>query len=187
MKTSRKIQASLAVLGIVALAASLTACGSEDGPDGDAAGQEAEAQLDELTPLVASVLDTPIPFTGSDGLIHVVYELEVLNASSRGPAITKVETVGPTGEVLHTLQGQELEERIVPVGAASALVADDPSAITTLDAGRTVVVLMDGTYPFATRCPPSSHIGSTRRCQRRIRRTSWSVPSTAPSPNGPAR
>ncbi len=153
MKASRKIQASLAVLGTVALAASLTACGWEDGPDGDAAGQEAEAQLDELTPLVASVLDSPIPFTGSDGLVHVVYELEVLNAGSRAATIAKVETMSPTGEVLHIMQGQELEERIVPVGAASALVADDPSAITTLDAGRTVVVLMDGTYPSRDEVP----------------------------------
>ena len=153
MKASRKIQASLAVLGTVALAASLTACGSEHGPDRDAAGQAPQAQPDELTPLVASVLDSPIPFTGSDGLIHVVYELEVLNASSRAATITKVETVSPTGEVLHTLQGQELGERIVPVGAASALVADDPSAITTLDAGRTVVVVMDGTYPSRDEVP----------------------------------
>ena len=69
----------------------------------------------ELTSLVASVLDSPIPFTGSDGLTHVVYEVEVLNASTRAATITKVEVVSLTGEVLDTLKGEELEGRIVPM------------------------------------------------------------------------
>jgi hypothetical protein len=148
MKASRKFQACFGALGTMVLAASMTACGSADAPDRGAAQPVAASQIDELTPLVASVLDQPIPFKGSDGLTHVVYELEVLNASSRAATITKVETVGSTGQVLHTLQGQELVERTISIPANR-----DPSTITTLEAGQTVVLLLDGTYPSRDQVP----------------------------------
>ena len=68
---------------------------------------------------------------------------------SRAATITKVETVDATGQVLHTLQGEELVERIVPVGGAAA----DYGKIATVDAGRTVALLMDGTYPSREQVP----------------------------------
>jgi hypothetical protein len=145
MKASRKFQACFGALGAMALAISMTACGSADAADPGAVNA-AEGQVDRLTPLVATVLDAPIPFRASDGMTHVVYELEVRNASPREATITKVETVSPSGQVLHTLKGQQLLERIVPVYPFIAPESDDPSAIATIEPGRTVMLLMDGTY-----------------------------------------
>jgi hypothetical protein len=137
---------------MVLLGSSLAACGSSASSDsGAVAGQAAEPHVEDLTPLVASVVASPIPFTGSDGSTHVVYELEVLNASPRTATLTKVETVSPTGQVLHALEGDELVERILPVGPSG--LPDDPRAIATLEAGRTVVLLMDGTYPSRDQVP----------------------------------
>jgi hypothetical protein len=47
---------------------------------------------------------------------------------------------------------------------------DDPGAIAALAAGRRVLLLMDGTYHLATRCPTGSRIGSPRRCHGSTRR-----------------
>ncbi len=40
---------------------------------------EAVDGLQELTPIVAEVPDAPIPFAGSDGQTHLVYELDTTN------------------------------------------------------------------------------------------------------------
>jgi hypothetical protein len=152
MKTSRTIQVSVGALAAMAFAISMTACGSATDADRGAAKQSTEQSTEELTPLVASALDSPIPFRGSDGSIHVAYELQVLNASPRAATITAVETLSDDGEVLHRLAGGELVERIVVVGDA-APATDDPGAITTLAAGRSLVLMMDGTYSSREQAP----------------------------------
>jgi hypothetical protein len=152
MNTSRKYQAFSGALAALAVSISMTACGSTNVPDPGSVGQAVVPHVDELSSLVASVREAPIPVRGSDGLIHVVYEVEVLNASSRAATITKVEAVSATGQVLDTLEGEELVERIVPI-PVSPLVTDDPSVLATLDGGRTLVLLMDGTYPSPEQVP----------------------------------
>jgi hypothetical protein len=154
MKVSRKVQAKacLGALGVMALAVSMTACGSASAADPGGA-VETEGQVDHLSPLVATTLDAPIPVRGSDGMTHVVYELEVRNASPREATITKVETIDPTRHVLHTLEGPELLERIVSIYPAIPSESDDPSAIATVGPGRTVMLVMDGTYPSRDAVP----------------------------------
>ncbi len=61
------------------------------------------AQVSEnMTPLLLAVQDAPVPFMGSDGQIHLVYELGMTNFSSAEIAVEKVEIVGD-GSVLQTL------------------------------------------------------------------------------------
>ena len=43
---------------------------------------EAVDGTQEFTPIVAEVPDAPIPFAGSDGLTHLVYEQETTNFTS---------------------------------------------------------------------------------------------------------
>ena len=52
------------------------------------------AQVSEnMTPLLLVIQDAPVPFMGSDGQIHLVYELGMTNFSSAEIAVEKVEVV----------------------------------------------------------------------------------------------
>jgi hypothetical protein len=67
------------------------------------------------TPLLLAVHDAPIPFTGSDGHIHLVYELWMTNFSSGEANIQKVEVLGD-GAVLQTLDKAAISSRLQPAG-----------------------------------------------------------------------
>ncbi len=49
------------------------------------------APKEEMTPLLLSVQDAPIPFTGSDSSTHLAYELLLTNFSSGDVTLEKVE------------------------------------------------------------------------------------------------
>jgi len=68
-----------------------------------------------MTPLLLAVQDAPIPFAGSDGRIHLVYELGMTNFSSAGIAVEKVEVMGD-GVILETLDTAAVTERLQPTG-----------------------------------------------------------------------
>ncbi len=48
---------------------------------------------EQMTPLLLAVQDAPVPFMGSDGRVHLVYELGMTNFSSADIAVEKVEVV----------------------------------------------------------------------------------------------
>jgi hypothetical protein len=74
------------------------------------------AQVPEnMTPLLLAVQDAPVPFMGSDGQIHLVYELGMTNFSSAEIAVEKVEVVGD-GSVLQTLDTAAVAGRLQPGG-----------------------------------------------------------------------
>lgn len=73
-----------------------------------------------ITPLLLSVHDAPVPFTGSDGRIHLAYELWLVNFSSGDVAIEKVEVLGE-GTVLATLNASEAAGRLQPAGVRDSL------------------------------------------------------------------
>jgi hypothetical protein len=74
------------------------------------------AQVSEnMTPLLLAVQDAPVPFMGSDGQIHLVYELGMTNFSSAEIAVEKVEVVGD-GSVLQTLDTAAVAGRLQPGG-----------------------------------------------------------------------
>ncbi len=78
------------------------------------------AQVSEnMTPLLLSVQDAPIPFMGSDGQIHLVYELGMTNFSSAEIAVEKVEVVGD-GSVLQTLDTTAVAGRLQPAGSRAS-------------------------------------------------------------------
>ena len=68
-----------------------------------------------LTPLLLSVQDAPVPFMGSDGRVHLVYELVMTNFSSADIAVEKVEVLGD-GETLQTLDAAAVAGRLQPAG-----------------------------------------------------------------------
>jgi hypothetical protein len=74
------------------------------------------AQVPEnMTPLLLVIQDAPVPFMGSDGQIHLVYELGMTNFSSAEIAVEKVEVVGD-GSVLQTLDTAAVAGRLQPGG-----------------------------------------------------------------------
>ena len=68
-----------------------------------------------MTPLLLAVQDAPIPFTGSDGRTHLVYELGMTNFSSAPIAVENVEVMGD-GATLETLDTAAVTERLQPAG-----------------------------------------------------------------------
>jgi len=74
---------------------------------------------DKMTPLLLAVQDAPVPFMGSDGQIHLVYELGMTNFSSAEIAVEKVEVVGD-GSILQTLDTAAVAGRLQPGGQREA-------------------------------------------------------------------
>jgi hypothetical protein len=82
----------------------------------------------DITPILAEVPYTPIPFAGSDGRTHLVYELETTNFSSGETTIEQLEVLDPdTGDVVHTLDTEEVASRLQPAGLRDAAEAFEPS------------------------------------------------------------
>jgi hypothetical protein len=72
-----------------------------------------------VTPLLMTVEDPPVPFRGSDGRIHLVYELALTNFSSDTTRIRAVQVRTPGGRVLQTLRPKALggpRGRLQPAG-----------------------------------------------------------------------
>jgi hypothetical protein len=111
------------------LGAELTADGSDTagcGATGDNSETVAQtpgstatnpSPADTLTPLLGSVSFAPVPFAGSDGKTHVVYELAVTNFAG---AVTvddvKIED-SQSGRVLGDLDATQLKDRLQPAGS----------------------------------------------------------------------
>jgi hypothetical protein len=49
---------------------------------------------ENMTPLLLDVQDAPVPFMGSDGRVHLVYELWMTNFSSGDVSVEKLEVIG---------------------------------------------------------------------------------------------
>src|SRR5580704_15682268 len=73
------------------------------------------ADVENMTPLLLAVHDAPVPFMGSDGRIHLVYELWMTNFSSADIAVQKVEVLGD-GATLQSLDTAAVTQRLQPVG-----------------------------------------------------------------------
>ena len=67
-----------------------------------------------FTPIVLSVLAAPVPVEGSDGMYHLVYELSLNNFNFLPWQVLKVEALdgGPDGPVLHTVSGDEVQDKM---------------------------------------------------------------------------
>jgi hypothetical protein len=67
------------------------------------------------TPLIFSVHDAPVPFTGSDGNTHLVYELWMLNFSSGDIVIQKLDILAED-KVIETLDSAAIATHLQPAG-----------------------------------------------------------------------
>lgn len=113
--------------------------------DSTAAATEADGAQD-ITPLLAEVPYAPIPFAGSDGRTHLVYELEATNFSSGETTIERLEVLDAgTGDVIDTLDKAEVAGRLQPAGLREAADAFDPS--------MTALVFLHVTFENAEEVP----------------------------------
>jgi hypothetical protein len=77
--------------------------------DGRASGTE------NMTPLLLDVQDPPVPFRGSDGMTHLVYELWMTNFSSADVSVEKVEVLSGD-DVLQSLDAAAIAGRLQAAG-----------------------------------------------------------------------
>lgn len=109
--------------------------------------------VDVVAPLVITTVGAdPIPVTGTDGKVHLAYEIEILNASPRSVTITRIETLaeGADGPVVAAIGADEIRSR-------SLLVANFAVApFTEIPVGRTAVVLLDDVFDTRADVPDRS-------------------------------
>ena len=119
----------------------------EEGRHSDLTATATEADgPQDLTPLLAEVPYAPIPFAGSDGQTHLVYELEATNFSNGETTIEQLEVLDPdTGDVVDTLDAEEVASRLQPAGLRDAADSFDPS--------MTALVFLHVTFDNAEEVP----------------------------------
>ena len=118
----RPLAAVTCVLALVALAGACSApsepAGPRSAPPATAPVAEAPAtEPHELTPVLASVLDQPVPFEGSDGRTHLVYELQLTNFTPSDLTVDRVDVLdAASGEVVQTLGARAVRNRLQTAG-----------------------------------------------------------------------
>jgi len=165
---TRKVVFALAV----ALGLTLVGCGSEEQAQKDTNGanestQKVSAQTDQegrhfeisikttreekdasqdLTPIVGEVSYAPIPFEGSDGRTHLVYELEATNFTSGEVTIRKLEVLdADTDDVVAILDAKEVAARLQPAGLREP--------VDTLAPSMTALVFLHVSFDEANQVP----------------------------------
>ncbi|MGB3229820.1 MAG: M23 family metallopeptidase [Mycobacterium sp.] len=86
------------------------------------------------TPLVAQVLAAPIPVPGTDGKVHVAYELQLTNALAQDVTVTSVD-VRAGNRTLLSMPGDRLAYWTRIIGT--------PTPTTTIGAGQSAFVWLD--------------------------------------------
>ncbi len=89
---------------------------------------------DNMSPLLLAVHDAPVPFMGSDGQEHLVYELWMTNFSSANVSVEKVEVLGD-GSVFQTLDPTAVAARLQPAGQREP--------VGTLDKGTQALLFLN--------------------------------------------
>lgn len=82
---------------------------------------QAQAHVQEMTPLLLAVNDAPVPYSASDGRTHLTYELAVTNFSSGDATVEKVEVLGVSktggeGALLEILDTAAVAKALQPAG-----------------------------------------------------------------------
>lgn len=113
---------------------------------GCGAGSTNASPTQVLTPLILSVQDAPVPFKGSDGKTHLVYELWVTNFSHIEVAVTDVEVLGD-GQPLENLGASTVAQRLQPVANA------DRSTTGIMQAGTVSLLFLHVILPSGTPVP----------------------------------
>ena len=122
---------------IVALTGACTAASdpaaSTSAPQATAPVADASASTThELTPVLASVLDEPVPFEGSDGRTHLVYELQLTNCTPGDLTIDRVDVLDAAGEPVQTLGARAVRDRLQTAGLRESSAALGAAQVATL-------------------------------------------------------
>ncbi|MEV3900970.1 peptidoglycan DD-metalloendopeptidase family protein [Mycobacterium sp. NPDC050551] len=139
-------------MGAVLIVASAGCAGPDAAPAAEPQSPQqttaAAPRPDAVTPLVGSVPFAPVPFAGSDGRTHMVYELAVTNFTAARLTVDRLKVLDDsTGAVLGELDAAALRDRMQPAGSREGadhlepgqaatifihLILDDATAHTTL-------------------------------------------------------
>ncbi len=117
-----------------------------------------------FTPLTASTLTTPQAVTGTDGKLHLAYELLLTNAAATTVRIDRIEVLdADTQQALLALDGPALAAASNLIGGPTGDegTTDPGAAATTIPSSATAIVWLDVT---ATAKPPAAlthHVIST--------------------------
>ncbi len=122
------------ILTVVALAAACSGPSEPGAPPATAPVAQASATgRHELTPVLAAVLDRPIPFEGSDGRTHLVYELELTNFTPSDLTIDRVDVLdAASGEPVQTLGARAVGNRLQTAGVRESSAALRAGQMATL-------------------------------------------------------
>ena len=142
----RRLRPAVVLSALIAVAAVSTwaQARTADDPSGDVAGIDPGQQL---TGLAASVLTRPSAVRGTDGRLHIAYELVLTGATPFAVDVERVEVRdAKTHRVLLSLDGPELVSRMNPVGDTPAGVPPGrppplPSATLLAPSGSAVIWL----------------------------------------------
>ncbi|GAA3627555.1 M23 family metallopeptidase [Microbacterium awajiense] len=78
-----------------------------------------------FTPLIASTVTTPAPVKGTDGKVHLAYELLLTNATALPFEVTSLEVAdASTGEILLVIGPEDLHRSVIRLGESSAGTAE---------------------------------------------------------------
>ncbi len=117
---------------------------------------------EEMTPLLLDMQDAPVPFMGSDGRVHLVYELWVTNFSSGDVVVEKVEVLGD-GDVLQSLDAAAIAGRLQAAGQRESAGTLAPSVQAllflhvTLEPGATIPRLLSHRITMHVNAAPAGH------------------------------
>jgi hypothetical protein len=117
---------------------------------------------ENMTPLLLAVQDAPVPFMGSDGRTHLVYELGMTNFSSGEIGVEKVEVVGDNS-VLQTLDAAAIAGRLQAAGVrdSAGTLARSTHALLFLDVvlapGRAVPSQLSHRLTLRVSAAPPGH------------------------------
>ncbi|MFZ1887534.1 MAG: M23 family metallopeptidase [Candidatus Binataceae bacterium] len=96
--------------------------------------------------MLLSIKNAPVPFAGSDGRTHLVYELWLTNFSSGEAVIEQVQILGD-GHLLATLNAAEVAARLQPAGLRVSIGRMMPGTVALLFVH--VVLPKDAAIPSA--------------------------------------
>lgn len=96
-------------------------------------GPATDASPEQMTPVIARALQAPVPFAGSDGRMHLVYELATTNFSSGDAILERLELLDQaTQSVVTALDRAALATRLQPAGRRDTVDRLAPSMTATL-------------------------------------------------------
>ena len=99
---------------------------------------------ENMSPLLLAVHDAPVPFMGSDGRVHLIYELWMTNSSSSEISVQKVEVLGD-GNLLQTLDATTVAARLQPIGQRQS--------VETLSKSMQALLFLNVTLPPGNKTP----------------------------------